>query len=155
MESNLVNAVGVWFYSIKTHRYLFLLRDDSRYDNCWGLPGGKLEAGETLIDAIHRECKEELGLDFVNTKFIPLEKFTSADSIFSYHSFFCIVSQEFVPKLNEEHFGYAWIDSGQWPRPMHPGLWNTVNLSAVRDKMDILEKDLKSTNYYIDDSSVT
>ncbi len=31
--------------------------------NVWGLPGGSIEAGETLVDAVCREVKEESGLE--------------------------------------------------------------------------------------------
>ena len=155
MEPNFVTAVGIWFYSTSTNRYLYLLRDDLKNPYTWGLAGGKSEAGESLLETIHRECKEELGLDFVNAKFLPIEKFTSPDGMFCYHTFFCQVNREFVPKLNEEHLGYAWLDSQTWPKPMHPGLWSTVNLETVREKMSVLEKNLKSTNYYIDDSALT
>ena len=37
------------------------MRDDPKHPNTWGLPGGKVEAGETLVDSINRECTEELG----------------------------------------------------------------------------------------------
>ena len=155
MESSIVNAVGVWFYSTSTRRYLFLLRNDARHGQCWGLAGGKCEPGETLLTTIHRECKEELGLDFVNAKFLPIEKFTSADSRFAYHTFFCQVDREFVPDINHEHFGYAWLDAGIWPAPMHPGLWSSVNFDEVRTKMSRLETDSHSTNYYLDDTVPT
>ena len=124
-------GVGVWFYSLKTQRYLYLMRNDSRHPMSWGLPGGKAEANESLLETIDRECREELGSmpDYVSL--VPLEKFTSTDNQFSYHTFFCCVKQEFQPKLNYEHIGYAWIAGGAWPKPMHPGLWNTVNFSAV------------------------
>lgn len=33
------------------------------YPNLWGLPGGVIEYGETIEQAIKREIKEELGVD--------------------------------------------------------------------------------------------
>lgn len=140
MESSAVNAVGVWFRAMNTGRYLYLMRNDPKHPGSWGLPGGRMEANETLRDAMFRECREELGFvpDFL--RLVPIEKFTTADSKFCYHTFYCSVESEFVPVLNHEHLGYAWIDAGTWPRPMHPGLWSTVNFDAVRDKILTLEQ---------------
>ena len=106
------------------------------------MPGGKVESGETLLGGMERECIEELGSFPTYQKLIPIEKFTSADGDFVYHTFVCVVDAEFVPVLNDEHLGYAWIDSGTWPRPMHPGLWSTVNMEAVQDKILRVEQDL-------------
>ena len=139
MVSGSINAVGIWFYSIDTHRYLYLMRNDPKHPNTWGLPGGKVEAGETLIDGITRECTEELGMMPEYVRLVPLEKFTTADAGFAYNTFFCSVAREFIPVLNDEHVGWAWIDSGTWPKPMHPGLWSTVNFEAVRDKILTME----------------
>lgn len=140
METSAVNAVGVWFYAVDTGRYLYLMRNDPKHPGSWGLPGGRIEPGESLRDAMFRECKEELGFvpDFM--RLVPIEKFTTMDGAFAYHTFYCSVEHEFVPELNHEHLGYAWIDSGTWPKPMHPGLWSTVNFEAVRDKILTLEQ---------------
>jgi 8-oxo-dGTP pyrophosphatase MutT (NUDIX family) len=119
-----------------------LLRNDVKHPGAWGLPGGKVESGETLLGGMERECIEELGSFPAYQKLIPIEKFTSADGDFAYHTFVCVVESEFVPVLNDEHLGYAWIDSGTWPRPMHPGLWSTVNMEAVQDKILRVEQDL-------------
>lgn len=140
MESGIVNAVGVWFYSTSTDRYLYLLRNDPRHPNTWGLPGGKVDGSETLIQAINRECVEEMGVIPVYEKLIPLEKFTSADGKFAYHTFFCTIANEFIPTLNDEHSGWAWISAGSWPKPLHPGLWSTINFDVVQEKVNSLKK---------------
>lgn len=142
METGSLKAVGVWFRSSATGRFLYLLRNDVKHPCTWGLPGGKIEAGETLLGGMERECIEELGFFPEYKRLIPLEKFTSADESFSYHTWVCIIDEEFVPVLNHEHIGYAWIDSGTFPRPMHPGLWNTVNIEAVQNKILLVEQDL-------------
>lgn len=141
MEPSVVNAVGVWFRSNQTGRYLYLLRNDPKHPGAWGLPGGKIETGETLLGGMERECQEELGSFPDYQRLIPIEKFTSADSAFVYHTFVCVVESEFVPVLNDEHLGYAWIDEGTWPRPMHPGLWSTINIDAVQNKILRVEQD--------------
>lgn len=145
MEPSTVNAVGVWFYSVDTHRYLYLMRNDPKHPDTWGLPGGRIEGNETLIEAITRECTEELGSMPEYIRLVPLEKFTTADQGFAYHTFFCSVSSEFTPVLNHEHQGWAWIASGTWPKPMHPGLWSTVNFDAVRNKIKTVEQQVQTS----------
>ena len=134
-----MNSVGVWFYSLSSSRYLYLMRNDPKYPGSWGLPGGKVESGESLMDAIRRECEEEIGFFPQYLKMVPLEKFTSPDEKFSYHTFFACVDREFIPELNDEHLGYAWIDSMSWPRPMHPGLWNTINFEEIKQKIESIK----------------
>lgn len=144
MEHSSVNAVGILFYSLETQRYLYLLRNDPRHPGSWGLPGGKMDVDETLIQTINRECQEEMGSMPEYVRLAPLEKFTSADGKFVYHTFFCSVVKEFIPALNDEHVGWAWIQSGHWPKPMHPGLWSTVNFEAVKDKVTAMERSYRS-----------
>lgn len=134
-----VDAVGIMFYSKSTKRYLYLLRDDAKHPGCWGLPGGKMEIGETIINAVKRECQEELGIVPEYDKLIPIEKFTSNDGNFSYHTFFCSVEQEFTPILNHEHIGYAWISSDTIPRPLHPGLYATHKIEEIKEKLSVIE----------------
>lgn len=137
-----MKAVGVWFYSQSTARYLYLLRNDSKNPNTWGLPGGKIEPNETLLGGMERECTEELGIFPDYQHLMPLEKFTSADGQFEYHTWVCIIDCEFTPMLNHEHLGYAWVNSDVWPRPMHPGLWNTINIEVVQQKLRAVQENL-------------
>lgn len=140
MESGVVTAVGVWFYSTATDRLLYLMRNGSKHAMTWGLPGGKTDRGESLLTTIERECQEEMGLMPQYHRLYPVEQFTSSDQNFVYHTFFCPIVQEFQPRLNHEHQGYAWIRRGVWPRPMHPGLWNMVNLEEVMTKISYLAR---------------
>jgi 8-oxo-dGTP pyrophosphatase MutT (NUDIX family) len=45
-------SAGVFFYSSKTQRFLYLLRTDNKNPGNWGIPGGKIENGETLFEGI-------------------------------------------------------------------------------------------------------
>lgn len=125
-------GAGIFFYATNTKRFLYLLRTDKNSNN-WGIPGGKIEIDETLLDGLFRECKEEIGLTLSDHKLIPIQKFVN--NSFVYHTFFCAVELEFIPLLNEEHCGYAWVGNNQYPKPLHPGLFNTVNFDIVIEKL--------------------
>jgi ADP-ribose pyrophosphatase YjhB (NUDIX family) len=137
---NTISAVGVWYFAKDTQRYLYLLRNDKKYPDTWGLPGGKVELGESLFDAIARECAEEMGKMPAYTKLVPIEKFTGTDDRFFYHTFFCLLNEEFTPKLNKEHVGYAWINKGIIPKPLHPGLWATLKIDEIYQRIETIEE---------------
>ena len=124
----------------RTNRYLFLLRDSGKYNNTWGLVGGKIESGETVEQGLTREIKEEMGGEIRGAKIVPIEQFTSPNGRFSYHTFLINVEEEFVPELNHEHKGYCWVKLEDHPKPLHPGVWRTVNGTATLDKLKTLEK---------------
>lgn len=128
-------AAGVFFYSSSTNRYLYLLRSDNRSPT-WSMPGGGIEDDETLYEGIERECNEEMGFFNADWKLIPIQKFVN--NTFTYHTFFCQVEEEFIPKLNGEHVGYAWVGKDNYPKPLHPGLFSTVNIDIVIEKLKSL-----------------
>lgn len=140
MDSNTLVGCGALVYSKLTHRYLFLLRTQKKHKNSWGLVGGGVEAGETVLGALQREISEEIGLDTRDSKFIPLEQFTSDDYRFVYHTFLIPVEEEFMPTLNHEHKGYCWVPLDNYPKPLHPGVWRTFKFSAVVEKIRTLEQ---------------
>lgn len=136
------NSVGVLFCAQDTHRHLFLLRNNKSSSE-WGLPGGKVEIGETLKAALERECHEEINFWPENAKLFPIEQFNSNDSNFVYHTFYCIIPSEFMPVLNHEHSGWAWIDSNIYPKPLHRGLFNTLNYNIIQQKIQIIHDAIK------------
>ena len=94
-----------------------------------------------------REITEEIGELPSITKTMPLETFVSTDSKFQFHTYLCVVEDEFIPHLNEEHDGYAWVSFGHWPKPLHHGLRNTLQskinlnkLQTVFQVIDLLDK---------------
>ena len=100
----------------------------------------KLDANEQILGSLTRELKEELGYEFHDVKVIPIEKFTSDNGHFSYHTFLIPIEDEFVPVLNYEHRGYCWVALEDHPKPLHPGVWRTINFTAVVEKIKTLEK---------------
>lgn len=115
-------GVGTLFVSTSTSRVLFNLRAPHKtHPVCWSLWGGMVESGEQPRDALIRELGEEMGFLPDIEKIYAFDVYQSQDSHFKYYSFVSIVKDEFTPILNKESCGYAWIDLGQWPKPLHQG----------------------------------
>ena len=127
-------SAGIFFYCRNTKRYLYLLRNDK--SPSWSIPGGKLEKEETLLTGLERECTEEMNTWNKDWKLIPTQKFVN--NTFTYHTFFCEVDDEFKPTLNDEHCGYAWVAEENYPKPLHPGLFSTINIDLVQEKLTAL-----------------
>jgi len=139
-HSNLVNGCGALIYCTETKRYLFVLRHNTKYKGTWGIVGGRVEENETTIQGLIREIKEEIGTDFSSKKFIPIETFTSDNEAFAYNTFLVSVEKEFIPVLNNEHRGYAWVKMEDHPNPLHPGVWRAFNFKIIMDKLKTLEE---------------
>lgn len=137
---------GALIYALNTNRFLFLHRAQGKHKDLWGLVGGTNESGESPWSALQREILEEIGeIDII--KVIPLESFVSNDNAFHFHTYLGIVEEEFLPTLNNEHTGYAWVSLGKWPKSLHHGLRNTLQNKTIQTKLqtvieviDLLEK---------------
>lgn len=139
---NVNEAVGGVFLSKSTGRMMLNLRSEkATYSNHWGFIGGKIEHNESTIEALHREIREELGdsvPDIIDI--IPFDIFTTINNKFKYYSFVIIVPDEFIPVLNHESSGYAWIQIGYWPKPLHPGAKSTLyNTNIVQDFISLYD----------------
>ena len=137
--SSFNSSVGALFLSKTTGRYLFVLRNGAKYDSMWAFVGGKVESKETEYTALQREIVEEIGFMPLVLKTLPVEKFTNSKNNFSYSTYVCIVEEEFVPKLNNEHKGYAWSKLVSWPKPLHPGVFTTFQIDEIVNKIKTIE----------------
>lgn len=135
----MVEGVGAFIFAKDTERYLFLLRNGKSWPLTWSIPGGKIEFNETLQDGLAREIQEELGGRLIDPELIFIDQFISANKNFRYTSYFVSVESEFVPFLNDEHIGYAWLPLSAAPRPLHPGIIRTLACQPVMEKIKIAE----------------
>jgi 8-oxo-dGTP diphosphatase len=72
----------------------------------WEFPGGKVEPGETLEEAMHREWLEELEVDVVIGEEVGQVNFSNKDKDYLLHGFYVkLTSEKWV--LNE-HTEYTW-----------------------------------------------
>jgi len=131
---------GALFYTLNTNRFLFLHRAQGKRSDLWGLVGGTNEGSETPWEGLKREIQEEIGLLPDIKKTLPLESFISNDENFHFHTYLCVIENEFVPILNKEHDGYAWCSFTKWPKPLHHGLRNTLQSKVNLTKLETVFK---------------
>lgn len=102
--------------------------DRGVYPGQWGLPGGGVEEGERIEEALRREAREELGLeladvrplffkDLVGEKLHPDGRRESLYLLFLLYE--CrAVAEAAAPevRLNDELDAWAWVDRGDLAR---------------------------------------
>jgi 8-oxo-dGTP pyrophosphatase MutT (NUDIX family) len=99
-----------------------------------------IEGKETPYECLQRELSEEIGFVPELKKLNPLDVYQSKDKNFIYYSFCYVVDTEFLPILNDESCGYAWVNIGQWPKPLHDGARSTLGRNKGTDKLHTILK---------------
>ncbi len=133
---NKIICSGALFYSKSSKRILLLQKSNGKHQGTWGLVGGTNIEGETAWQGLLREVEEEIGFVPEIIKTIPLETFVSNDTVFNFHTYLCVVEDEFIPKLSQEHCGWAWTVIDGAPKPLHQGLRNSFSSKIVRAKLE-------------------
>jgi 8-oxo-dGTP diphosphatase len=93
----------------------------------WEFPGGKVEPDESLVEALHREVKEELHLDIHSER----EYFTDIMSYsngHTYHVTFYVVTDFSGEPVNTEFEDILWVTPQTMPTLLHlAGNTNVIN----------------------------
>ena len=90
-------------------------------------PGGGVEPGETIIETLHREIQEELGVT-VKT-YEPYYSYEYADQ--KVDNF--IIETEGDIKVGQEITGFAWYDSASKDIKPSDGFMNTLQPQLIKD----------------------
>lgn len=127
------HAAGIVF--VAPDGEVLLLRRSSTEENYaghWALPGGKADDGETPEQAADREAHEELGGMAPKGEKRLLSSVRTLNGM-AFHTFAQHAPEKFVPKLNNEHSGYAWASRDMLPEPLHPQVKKTLATSLAGD----------------------
>lgn len=90
-------------------KYLCVQRGINKYDYIskkWEFPGGKVEADESLENALIREIQEELAMEINDLDFLITVEHTYPDFRLTMHTYLC-KSEQTTPTLTE-HLEYTW-----------------------------------------------
>ncbi|MFU8928100.1 NUDIX hydrolase [Acinetobacter puyangensis] len=101
-------------YRMSSHAVIFndrqqiLLLKANYANRDWGLPGGGLDPGETIHQALVRECQEELGCEVIVDYLSGVYYHHNVNS----HAFIfrCSLAADAVIQLSDEHDAYRWFD---------------------------------------------
>jgi len=113
---------------ISERRILCVQRAASKYDYIsrkWEFPGGKLENGESMKDAVKREIHEELNVNLVECEYFLSVDHEYPDFRINMHSFICHMPP-FSLKLNE-HIDFRWL----YPQELDLLDWAAADLPIV------------------------
>ena len=99
---------------IKDRKILATQRNKSKFNYIsykYEFPGGKIEDGEELEEAIIREIKEELGVKIEVKKFFMTVNYKYPDFILTMHSFICEIVEGKVEL--KEHIASKWLEKSE------------------------------------------
>ncbi|TAE70608.1 MAG: NUDIX domain-containing protein [Bacteroidetes bacterium] len=107
-----ITTVGALIFNEKNE---FLLVKTYKWKGKYGVPGGKIDMGETAEYALHREIKEETNLSVENVKFIVMQDCIFSEEFhtpkhFIFLNYSCVTKNPEEIILNDEAHEYIWVN---------------------------------------------
>ena len=120
-------AVGVLIRA--DGRFLLTSRPHGKaYAGYWEFPGGKLEASETVLQALRRELHEELGIDVTAAQLWRVDEFDYPHALVRLN--FCKVTAWSGELQMREGQQMAWQQLPVDVQPVLPGTWPVLRWLA-------------------------
>ncbi|MDB6027754.1 MAG: Nucleoside triphosphatase NudI [Verrucomicrobiales bacterium] len=113
--SHPIATVGALIFNPKNE---MLMVRTHKWSDMWGIPGGKIKFGETSLDALRREIKEETDLEIDGIEFVLVQdcihsKEFYREAHFVLLNYLCRTGDDAQVKLNEEAQEFRWVSLEQ------------------------------------------
>lgn len=134
-------SVGILIIAKDTNNFLLLHRVEEPV--VWSILAGKMDKeGETPLQTVKREIKEEINLDSVFIDDIKKVGVIKDKKIF--HVFVGFVDKEFNPSLKlDENDDFGWFNESNLPSPIHKRWPETFQL--VKSFLNLKEQFIRHT----------
>lgn len=119
---------------IQDNKVLAAQRGYGNYKGWWEFPGGKVEAGETLPQALRREIQEEMGALVQVGELVGTVEHDYPEFHVKMHCFFCSVESGCLEL--KEHEDARWLDAEH----LHAVNWLASDLDLLGQVEDRLSK---------------
>lgn len=120
--SEVGRPIGVAVLILKDDKLLMGRRRGGYMPGTMGLPGGRIERGEGIKEAVYRELKEEVGIRPLEFNFLGVVRNDQRDSVFVHFIFVCVKFEGEIKNLEPEMCdGWDWFDFIDLPENILPG----------------------------------
>ena len=117
---------------VNNNKILCVQRDINKYEyisNKYEFPGGKVELGESTVDALKREIKEELQISIsIQEEFLTVHH-QYPDFELTMHSFICQTNDNSLTLT--EHINYQWL----YKHELNSLDWAAADIPIVEELM--------------------
>jgi ADP-ribose pyrophosphatase YjhB (NUDIX family) len=143
--------IPTWYFALAVVRLgrRFLLTQEKKYGESWSIPGGRVEAGESLHQAAVREVLEETGVPIQLEGVLRVEHAPSATGARVRVIYIASPADDSAPKSvpDDESLGAAWLTLDEIRRLKLRGadlraLLETVAQGAPIYPLDLIGREL-------------